>query len=176
MKKILLFIAWLFLIWNTLAYDVIIYDNNNNLLFMYPVEEWITEITLDWDWVKDWNDYTFNWWFTWLTVNYIDWYWDNQSIETDLDLYLNWDLSLWYTWEQYLSLTDNSCWVFSWFTPVFDITWSIDVSSWENVFNNFWDNALKVLLSNIPSYIQYITIFFILLFLFWFVRRFKKRK
>lgn len=176
MKKLFLFIAWLLFVWNLFAYNVVIFWPNNELLFMYPVEEWTTEIILEWDRTKNWNNYTFNWWFTWLKVNYVDSYWENQEYITTWDLYINWDYSLWYTWEQYLSLVDNSCWVSNWYTPYFIITWSTDVLDSWNVFNNFSDNAFKVLLSNIPSYIQYFTIFAILLFLFWFFRRFKRKK
>ena len=82
-----------------------------------------------------------------------------------------------YTWNNERILTSQ--WtpesIFTWYTPVFDVTWQVSLDTW-NVFNNFADNSLKVLLSNIPAYIQYITIWFILLFLFWFIRRFKKKR
>lgn len=180
MKKIWLFILSIFWIWllsnQCFWYDVIIYGLNDEVLDVYTVEEWITEITLDWNWSKNWNDFTFLDWFNGVEVNYIDSYWENQSFTWVTDLYINWDNTISYTGEQYLSLTDQKCWVFNWYTPVFDVTWSITTIDDDNVFTNFSDNALKVLLSNIPSYIQYITIFLILLFLFWFIRRFKRKR
>lgn len=175
MKKILLFIVWLLFVWNIFAYDVIIYDNNNNVLMMYEVEEETTEITLDGDWSKDWNNFTFNGGFDWTTVHYIDWYWKEQTITIDSDLYLNWEYSLSYTGEQYLQLSENQCWTYSWYVPVFNITgWIEEVSTSWNVFNNFAENSVKMFMSNIPNYIQYVFIFMILLFILWFLRKIRK--
>lgn len=158
--------------------SVLVIDQNNNVLQQYNIEDWQTqEITLDWNRSKNWNTFTFEDWYYWTDIFYVDWYWKDQQLKTYTDLYLNWNLTIWYTWEQYLTLTDEKCWVFNWYTPVFDVTGTTQyISETWNVFNNFSDNALKVLLSNIPSYIQYITIFFILLFLFWFIRRFKRKR
>ena len=166
MKKLWFLILSIFWIWlwfnQCFWYDVIIYGPNNEFLYMYPVEEWTVEITLDWNWSKNWNDFTFLDWFNWTTVSYVDWYWKNQSVNVKSDLYINWDYSILYTWQQDLLLTNNTCGVYEWYTPIFDVTWEIqDVSTSWNVFNNFAENSLKVLLSNVPSYIQYVIIILI---------------
>ena len=177
MKKIFLFIVSILFFGVSFWYDVIIYWENNQLLFMYEVEQWTTEITLDWDWTKNWNNYTFNGGFNWTTVHYVDWYWNNQFITINSDLYINWDYSIWYTGQQELLLTENQCWSYNWYVPVFDITWWInDVTETWNVFNNFAENSLKVLLSNVPSYIQYVIIILILLFVLWFIKKIRRRK
>ena len=84
-----------------------------------------------------------------------------------------------YTWnnERILTSQSDSNSEFTWYLPTFDITWSIDPNNeftW-NVFNNFADNSLKVLLSNIPSYIQYVIIIALLFFILGFIRKFKRR-
>ena len=143
MKKFFLFIAWILFFWLSFWYDVIIYWENNQLLFMYEVEQWTTEITLDWDWTKNWNNYTFNGVFDWVSVSYVDWYWKDQTITTNNDLYINWDYSIWYTWQQELLLIENNCWKYEWFIPNFVVTWSTEtIQSW-NMFNNFSDNYKK---------------------------------
>lgn len=178
MKKILLFIVSVFsvLLFNhCFWYDVVIYGPNNEFITMYPVEDSIVEITLDWNWSKNWNNYTFEDWFYWVQVNYVDSYWENQTLTWLTDLYINWNNTISYTGTQYLSLTDSTCWVFNWYTPTFDITWNItEIDTW-NVFNNFADNSLKVLLSNIPNYIQYVIIIMLLFFVLGFIRKMKRR-
>lgn len=157
--------------------SVLIIDNNNNVIQQYNINDWeIQSINLLWNWSKDWNSFTFEDWFNWTDVFYIDWYWKDQKINIKNDLYLNWNLTTWYTWEQYLTFTDEKCWVFNWYTPVFDITWTIeDVSASWNIFNNFAENSVKFTLSNIPSYIQYVIIIMLLFFVLGIIRKFKRR-
>lgn len=181
MKKLLVLIVFVFSLWllynQCFWYDVIIYWPNNELITMYPIEEGTTEITLEGDWSKNWNNYTFNGGYTWTTVYYTDWYWKDQSISINSDLYINWQYTIWYTGEQYLDLTENNCWSFNWYSPTFDVTWSIDPYedfTW-NIFNNFADNSLQVLLSNVPNYIQYVLILILFFFVIWIVRRFRKK-
>lgn len=109
---------------------------------------------------------------------------DNQKLTESYSkntLYLSgWLFKKTYTWDNERVLTDtiespNSS--FSWYLPTFDVTWSIDNNNeftW-NVFNNFADNSLKVLLSNIPSYIQYVIMIILLFFILGFIRKFKRR-
>ena len=157
--------------------SVLIIDSNNNVIQQYNIEDWqIQSINLLWNWSKDWNTFTFQDSFNWTNVFYIDWYWKDQKIIANNDLYLNWNLTVWYTWQQYLTFIDESCWVFNWYTPVFDITWWIeDVSTSWNIFNNFAENSVKFTLSNIPSYIQYVIIIMLLFFILGFIRKFKRR-
>lgn len=141
--------------------------------------DWINYITIDW--LSTLTNSSVNYEYTpYFNIDYKDE--DNQSLIESYSnsiLYLSgWLFKKTYTWDNdwILSIQWNSNPQFTWYTPVFDVTWFTDTLDNWNVFNNFSDNALKVLLSNIPSYIQYITIFFILLFLFWFIRRFKRKR
>ena len=108
---------------------------------------------------------------------------DNQSLVESYSkdiLYLSGSLfKKTYSWnnERILTSQSDSNSVFTWYLPTFDITWSVDPNNeftW-NVFNNFADNSLKVLLSNIPSYIQYVIIIALLFFILGFIRKFKRR-
>lgn len=171
-----LFVFWLF-ISQSFAYDVIIYGPNNELITMFPVEEWTTEITLEGNRSKDWNNYTFEDWFYWTDVYYTDIYWNNKSVNLTSDLYLNWSYDLNYTGEQYLNLVENSCYDFSWYVPYFEFTWTTQPTNTDyNMFNNFGDNALKVLLSNIPWYFQYFIIFSVIILIISLIKLFRKRK
>ena len=87
-----------------------------------------------------------------------------------------------YTWwnNNYWVLTSqswNSESIFTWYVPVFDVSGTTQPFDTEyNMFNNFADNSLKVLLSNIPWYIQYVFIIWIILLLIWIVKMLKRRK
>lgn len=181
MKKFKFFIFSIFSLWllfnHCFWYDVIIYGPNNELVFMYPVEEGTTEITLEGNRSKDWNNFTFLDWYYWTDVFYVDWYWKDQKTKVVSDLYINWNNSISYTWEQYLSLTDSDCWTFEGYTPTFDVTWTIqEVSESWNIFTNFAQNSLQVLLSNVPNYIQYIIIIMLLFFVLGIIRKIKWRR
>lgn len=119
-------------------------------------------------------------------IDYVDF--NNQYLSSKYNgwiLYLSWwQFIKTFTWWQNnfrVLTTDtiespNSS--FSWYLPVFDVTWSIDPNdefTW-NVFNNFAENSLKVLLSNVPSYIQYVIIILILLFVLWFIKKIRRRR
>ena len=113
-------------------------------------------------------------------INYRDE--DNQllteSYSKDILYLKNWLFKKTYTWnnERILSYNWSESNFFTWFVPTFNITWGIeDVSESWNIFNNFAENSVKLTLSNIPSYIQYVIIFMLLLFILWFIRRFKRR-
>ena len=86
-----------------------------------------------------------------------------------------------YTWDNEWILNNQSTDCssdssFSWYLPSFNITWGIqDVTDSWNIFNNFAENWLTVLLSNIPNYIQYIILIMLLFFVLGFIRKFKRR-
>ena len=106
---------------------------------------------------------------------------DNQYISWQYllsDLYLDWNFKKTYTW------WSNNYWILTpvvyeeeiqqIYTPTFEITWNItEIDTW-NVFNNFAENSMSVLLSNIPSYIQYVIIIMLFLFIIWIIRRFRR--
>ena len=181
MNKLKYIIAWFFSILLLIncsfwLQSVLIIDQNNNVIQQYNIEDWQTqEITLVWNWSKNWNAFTFEDWFDWTDVFYTDIYWKDQKINTFDDLYINWSFDIWYTWQQYLNLIENSCYSSSWFMPIFTVTWTISNNTW-NIFTNFTDNMFTLLLSNIPWYIQYITIFAVILLLVSLIRRLWRRK
>lgn len=183
MKKIFIFILSVLCLWLSINqcfwYDVLIHDSQGVVIDVISVPDWETaEITLDWDWTKNWDHYSFNNWYSSTKVYYTDLYWNETNVTLNSDIYFNWEYSLWYTWiNQYLQLSENNCWEFEWYLPVFDVTWSTQPIDTEyNMFNNFTDNSLKVLLSNIPSYFQYIIIFWFILFIIWLIKLFKRKK
>ena len=112
-------------------------------------------------------------------INYVDQ--DNQIITNSYNkdmLYLSgWKFHKTYTWDDnkwILSVVNNFESSFTWYLPTFDVTWNItEIDTW-NVFNNFAENSLTVLLSNIPNYIQYVIMFALLLFVLWIFRRLRK--
>lgn len=105
---------------------------------------------------------------------------DNQKLTESYSkntLYLSgWLFKKTYTWDNERVLTDtieSSNSDFTWYVPIFDVTWTINENTW-NIFNNFSDNALTFLLSNIPAYIQWVILIAVLWLIFWIVRRFKR--
>lgn len=143
-----------------------------------------TSIACNWD-----NIITIDWLSTmssistftpYFNINYTD---QNNQILTDSYsnsiLYLSGGQFLkTYTWwsnnDWILNLVTSEDTVFTWYLPTFDVTWNItDIDTW-NVFNNFAENSLTVLLSNIPNYIQYVIMFALLLFVLWIFRRLRK--
>lgn len=140
--------------------------------------DWTQAIDIQWlSTITSTNTFT-----PYFNIDYIDE--DNQKLTESYSkntLYLSgWQFKKTYTWDNERILTDtiespNSS--FSWYLPTFDVTWSLDPNNeftW-NVFNNFADNSLKVLLSNIPSYIQYVIMIILLFFILGFIRKFKRR-
>ena len=154
--------------------DITVYYNNWNSS---------TDITCDWTQAIE-----INWLSTITSTNTFTPYYnisykdeDNQSLVESYSkdiLYLeNWQFKKTYTWENDWILTvqwNSDPWE-NVYLPVFEVTWTINTDTW-NVFNNFTDNALTVLLSNIPSYVQWITLVAVLLLLVSFVRRFRRWK
>lgn len=154
--------------------DITVYYNN-----------WLTtNIACNWD-----NIITIDWLSTmssistftpYFNINYID---QNNQVLTDSYsnsiLYLSGGQYLkTYTWwsnnDWILNLVTSEDTVFTWYLPTFDVTWNItEIDTW-NVFNNFAENSLTVLLSNIPNYIQYVIMFALLLFVLWIFRRLRK--
>lgn len=160
--------------WSSSSSDIIVYYNN-----------WqTTSISCNWD-----NIITIDWLSTmssistftpYFNINYTD---QNNQILTESYsnniLYLSgWQYLKTYTW------WSNNDWVLNlqsnwdnWFTgylPTFNVTWNItEIDTW-NVFNNFAENSLTVLLSNIPNYIQYVIMFALLLFVLWIFRKLRK--
>lgn len=181
MRKLKYLISSIFILWLLINYSfwyyVLIVDWNNDVVHQYNITDWTQEITLDWDWTKNWNVFTYNDSFDWTTVYYTDSSWQNKNVSLNSDIYINWTLSISYTWQQELFLTDSSLNCFETvYLPVFDVTWGItDVSTSWNIFNNFAENSVKFTLSNIPSYIQYVIIIMLLFFILGFIRKFKRR-
>jgi len=151
---------------------------------LYNNENSSTTITCDWD-----NVIQIDWLSTitainkrtpYFNINYRDQ--DNQSLVesySNNNLYLSgWLFKKTYTWdnEWILTIQWNNNNSFSWYMPTFDITgWINDITDSWNIFNNFAENSVKFTLSNIPSYIQYVIIIMLLLFIIWFIRKFKRR-
>lgn len=114
-------------------------------------------------------------------IDYID---ENNQLLTESYskdiLYLSWTtFKKTYTWNNIRILTAqwSSESIFTWYVPVFDVSGTTQpVDTEYNMFNNFADNSLKVLLSNIPWYIQYVFIIWIILLLIWIVKMLKRRK
>ena len=153
--------------------DIDVYYNNWNSVENITCD-WTQAISINWlSTITSTNTFT-----PYYNISYTDE--DNQKLTESYSkdiLYLeNWQFKKTYTWNNdwILTVQWSSDSTFTWYVPVFDFTGDTIVNTW-NLFNNFSDNALKVLLSNIPSYIQYITIFAILVFLFSFIRRFKRK-
>jgi len=153
---------------------------------LYNNENSTTNITCNWDNVIqiDWlSSITATNTFTpYFNINYRDE--DNQllteSYSKDI-LYLSWSLfKKTFTWDNDRILTSQSSSndsSFTWYIPVFDVSWSTQPIDTEyNMFNNFADNSLKVLLSNIPWFFQYFIIFSIILLLIWIIKFFKKKR
>lgn len=140
--------------------------------------DWVQAIEIQWlSTITSTNTFT-----PYYNISYTDE--DNQklieSYSKDI-LYLeNWQFKKTYTWNNDWILSvqwNNSEDQFSWYVPVFDVTWSTQPIDTEyNMFNNFTDNSLKVLLSNIPSFFQYVLIFSIILMIIWIVKVFKRKK
>lgn len=143
-----------------------------------------TSIACNWD-----NIITIDWLSTmssistftpYFNINYTD---QNNQVLTDSYsnsiLYLSGGQYLkTYTWwsnnDWILNLVTSEDTVFTWYLPTFDVTWNItEIDTW-NVFNNFAENSLTVLLSNIPNYIQYVIMFALLLFVLWIFRKIRK--
>jgi hypothetical protein len=176
-KKIFL-LCTIFICQNISLMNNLIYIDNNWDVQSFSCE-WQT-INISWNAVFDWEE-TYN--IITPILNYIDQ--DNQVISEEYNnnqLYLSWKYIKTYTWwsnnyyllTPYIEETEEITHIV--YTPTFDVTWTTqEIGETWNIFNNFSDNALKVLLSNIPSYIQYVTIFLILIFLFSFLRRFKRK-
>lgn len=176
MKKIFLsLLAFLWLFSFSFADSINVFYNWFNDVESFTCD-WDISIYLDWNYNFTESNSLFTPYFD---IDYKDE--DNQLLTESYDksiLYLSgWNFKKTYTWDneriltyQVESSSDTS--IVS-YTPVFEITWSIDENSW-NVFNNFSDNALTFLLSNIPSYIQRITLFAVLMLILWIIRRFKR--
>ena len=163
--------------WWSSTSDIDVYYNNWNSVENITCD-WTQAISINWlSTITSTNTFT-----PYYNISYKDE--DNQSLiefYSKSNLYLSgWLFKKTYTWDNERILTDtiespNSS--FSWYLPSFDITWSVDPNdefTW-NVFNNFADNSLKVLLSNIPSYIQYVILIALLFFILGFIRKFKRR-
>ena len=162
--------------WSSTPSDITVYYNNSQSN---------TSITCDWTQaieIEGLSTITSTNTFTpYFNIDYIDE--DNQilteSYSKDI-LYLSGaTFKKTYTWNNIRILTAqlDSESIFSWYVPTFDVTWSVDPNdefTW-NVFNNFADNSLKYLLSNIPSYIQYFIILAILFLILWFVKKFRRK-
>lgn len=162
--------------WWSSTSDIDVYYNNWNSVENITCD-WTQAISINWlSTITSTNTFT-----PYYNISYIDE--DNQKLIESYSkdvLYLeNWQFKKTYTWNNDWILSvqwgsDNS---FSWYLPTFDITWSVDPNdefTW-NVFNNFADNSLKFLFSNIPSYIQYFIILLILFLILWFVKKFKRK-
>lgn len=137
-----------------------------------------TTITCNWDNSIFINSMAVNSWVTFtpfFNINYIDQ--DNQiiteSYNKDLLYLTDWKFHKSYTWENLwvLSVVSDSESSFSGYLPTFDVTWNITQLDTWNVFNNFAENSLGVLLSNVPNYIQYVIMFMLLLFVLWIFRK-----
>lgn len=169
MKKFFLWILSILLVAPVSAYNVTIHYNWITEVISV---NWQTWVFLVWNWSENNDYYTFDWGYTYTDVYYMDWYWKNKTERVINDLYFNWDYTVSYTWNQYTLLSNNQCWdSFTGYLPTFDVTWNItELDTW-NVFNNFAENSLGVLLSNIPNYIQYVIMFMLLLFVLWIFRK-----
>lgn len=163
--------------WWSSTSDIDVFYNNWNSTETITCD-WVQAIQINWlSTITSTNTFT-----PYFNISYKDE--DNQSLIESYSkniLYLeNWQFKKIYTWNNDWILTyqwGNSENFFSWYLPTFDITWSIDPNdefTW-NVFNNFADNSLKYLLSNIPSYIQYFIILLILFLILWFVKKFRRK-
>lgn len=163
--------------WSSTLSDIDVYYNNWNS---------VETITCDWTQAIDirWlstitNTNTFA---PYYNISYTDE--DNQKLTESYSkdiLYLSgWLFKKTYTWDNERILTDTTespSSSFSWYLPTFEITWWIeDVTESWNIFNNFAENSVKFVFSNIPSYIQYVLIFMLLFFILRLVRPFKKRR
>ena len=165
------------LYWDTISQPITIdvfydYDNSHQTIIC----NWDNSIH-----INSLSNYN-NWVFTpYFNIFYSDQ--DNQVLTESYSkqlLILNWKYNKTYTWwnDNYWVLTPEgvSESVFSWYLPVFDVTWGInDVSTSWNIFNNFAENSLKFTLSNIPSYIQYVILLFVLFFILGFIRKFRRK-
>ena len=163
--------------WWSLTSDIDVYYNNWNSVENITCD-WTQAIDVRWlSTITSTNTFT-----PYFNISYTDE--DNQKLTESYsksNLYLSgWLFKKTYTWDNERILTDtidspNS--VFSWYIPVFDVTWSTQPIDTEyNMFNNFTDNSLKVLLSNIPSFFQYVIIFSIILMIIWIIKVFKRKK
>ena len=152
----------------------VFYNNDNSSSSI--VCDWDNAIYIDWlSTITDTNTFT-----PYYNINYRDE--DNQLLTESYSksiLYLSgWTFKKTYTWNNDWVL--NNLWIskdssFSWYLPTFDITgWITNVTDSWNIFNNFAENGFKVLLSNIPSYIQYVIMILLLFFIIWIVKKIRK--
>jgi hypothetical protein len=128
-----------------------------------------TSIVCDWE-----NSIAINWLSTlywtstfipFFNISYVDE--NNQKLIESYDkeiLYLDpWQFKKTYTWNNDWILSIQSQWwstpdiIFTWESLPVEITWSSD-----NVFSNFWDNALALIYWNIPWFITGAVILFLI--------------
>lgn len=152
--------------------DIDVYYNNWNSVENITCD-WTQAIDIRWlSTITSTNTFT-----PYYNISYTDK--DNQklieSYSKDI-LYLSgWLFKKTYTWdnERILTYQWSSENTFTWYVPVFDVTWTINENTW-NMFNNFTDNVLTLLLSNIPIYVQWVTLIAVLFLILWIIRRFKR--
>lgn len=160
--------------WSSSSSEINVYYNNWSSTSI--VCDWENSITINWLSTLYWTS-TF---IPFFNISYVDE--NNQKLIESYDkeiLYLSWwQYHKTYTWwsnnDWILNLVTSEDTLFTWYLPTFDVTWNItEIDTW-NVFNNFAENSLTVLLSNIPNYIQYVIMFALLLFVLWIFRRLRK--
>lgn len=175
--------SWSLVYWNSQTFpsswcpdqSINVYYNNWNSSWTI-ICDWTQAIEINWlSTITSTNTRT-----PYFNINYRDE--DNQllteSYSKDILYLKNWLFKKTYTWnnERILSYNWSESNFFTWYVPTFDIVFTGD--TWEdtwNVFNNFAQNSLQVVLSNIPSYIQYVIIIMLLFFILGLARRKKRR-